>query len=178
MRVEIACQNLPACIMASSKFWPTARIRPPSELSRADTSAPSGALAISCEWAGSKLREQPQAWHLRREEAWQEGGFHHGQPGEITSGALPGLAHPCGAPDIFWAPWVPTLGHCYSFWASTVETYYCRELKLEDPFRYRGRGACVRFHGVTPGVPAVADDRARAFQDPTLMWWDETAQFL
>ena len=27
------------------------------------------------------------------------GGFHHGQPGEITSGALPGLAHPYGAPD-------------------------------------------------------------------------------
>ena len=24
----------------------------------------------------------------------------------------------------------------------------------------------------------VADDRARAFHDPTLLWWDETAQIL
>ena len=63
-----------------------------------------------------------------------------------------------GLPTLL-GPVVHTLRHCYSFWASTVETYYCRELKLEDPFRYRGRGTCVRFHGATPGVPAVAGER-------------------
>ena len=82
-----------------------------------------------------------------------------------------------GLPTLL-GPVVDMLGQGDAFWASSVETFYSREQKLEEARRYRGRATCFRFHYVTPGKgDMVADDRARAFQDPTLLWWDETAHF-
>ena len=62
---------------------------------------------------------------------------------------------------------------------SSVETFYSREHKLEEARRYWGRETCFRFHYGTPGKgDMVPDARARVFHDPTLLWWDETAQLL
>ena len=80
---------------------------------------------------------------------------------------------PAGLPTLLGSV-VDMLGPGYAFCAS-----YSREQKLEEARRYRGRATCFRFHYVTPGKgDMVANDRARAFQDPTLLWWDETAQLL
>ena len=83
-----------------------------------------------------------------------------------------------GLPTLL-GPVVDMLGPGYAFWASSVETFYSREHKLEEARRYWGRETCFRFHYVTPGKgDMVPDDRARVFHDPTLLWWDETAQLL
>ena len=89
-------------------------------------------------------------------------GHHHGDEG-ASSCALSVLARPLGAPGTAWLGG-EYAGQGYAFWASSVETFYFREQKLEDAHRYWGRAACFRFHYVTPGEgDMVADDRARAF---------------
>ena len=106
------------------------------------------------------------------------GSLFHGQAGDPSSCPLSVLAHSLGAPSAAWSGG-RYAGPRVRFLLSTVETFHSRQLKLGEARHYRGRSACFRFHYVTPGKgDMVADDRARAFQDPTLLWWDETAQLL
>ena len=123
-------------------------------------------------------RAEQRKVHCQQEMAWQESVTITATKEPLPVVHCPSWLARSGLPALLGSV-VNMLGQGYAFWASSVETFYCREQKLEDAPRYRRRATCFRFHYVTPGQgDMVADDRARAFQDPTLLRWDETAQLL
>ena len=122
--------------------------------------------------------EEQRGVQSQRDMAWHEAVAITAKQEALPVVHCPSWLARSGLPTLL-GPVVDMLGLGYAFWASSVETFYSREQKLEEARRYRGRATCVRFHYVTPGKgDMVADDRARAFHDPTLLWWDETAQLL
>ena len=123
-------------------------------------------------------REEQRGVQCQRDMAWHEAVAITAKQETLPVVHCPSWLARSGLPTMLGSV-VDMLSQGYAFWASSVETFYSRGQKLEEARRYQGRATCFRFHYVTPGKgDMVADDRARAFQDPTLRWWDETAQLL
>ena len=83
--------------------------------------------------AQAERRDQQCALQCQREAAWQEAVSITASQEGLPVVRCPAWLTRTGFPTLLGSV-VDMLGHGYVFWASTVETFYCREFKLGDPF--------------------------------------------
>ena len=76
--------------------------------------------------------------HGRRNIAWQQAVTIAAEHEALPVVHCPSWLARSGLPTLFGSV-VDMLGQGYAFWASAVETFYCREQKSEEAHRYRGR---------------------------------------